>query len=193
MGAESSRGGLMGMATGVLFMAFFGTMWALIGIFALQGWLSPLPLLLCLASGLGLLFGGFRLLQAAQRAPADPAAPAQPNNTNRWFGLIFGLEGVAIFIASILCNRFDRFDLFFPIMALIVGIHFFPLAALFHYPGHYLTGALISILGLLALTVIPATITLSGRDLSLPSLVLGFGCALILWATGFSLWLRAQQ
>jgi hypothetical protein len=35
------------------------------------------------------------------------------------------------FFGTLWASIGNRFDLFFPIMALIVGVHFFPLAALF--------------------------------------------------------------
>jgi hypothetical protein len=54
------RAAVRGVASGVLFMAFFGTLWAGIGIGGLQGWGGPWLSIAVLLVGLGLL--GKRLL-----------------------------------------------------------------------------------------------------------------------------------
>jgi hypothetical protein len=78
-------------------------------------------------------------------------------------------------------------------MALIVGIHFFPLAWLFRFGAHYVTGALLCLVGLAALLVVPVTATLGGREIMARALVAGGGCAAILWGTGLLLWARGAR
>jgi hypothetical protein len=58
-----------------------------------------------------------------------------------WLGIIFGIEIVLIALASILLSVFQADRFIAPTAALIVGIHFFPLARLFRVPVYYLTGA----------------------------------------------------
>jgi len=72
--------------------------------------------------------------------------------------------GRSIAVASVVCNATDHFDRFFPIMALIVGIHSFPLARLFRHRAHYLTGALLCLVGLIALLAVPVSVTMGGAS-----------------------------
>lgn len=185
------RAAMRGIASGVLFMAFFGTLWSLIGVGGLQGWGSPWLLIVVLLIGATLLVGGLTLWRGAGRL-ADEAMPGA-EHTDRWFVIIFATEGVAIGIASYLCNVNNRFDLFFPIMAIIVGLHFLPLARLFGVSFYYAVGTLLCLLGIIALLVVPETTTLAGREMLGRSLLVGFGAAVILWGTGLTLWRQGTQ
>jgi hypothetical protein len=69
------------------------------------------------------LYGSRRLADRVDEADAH-----HWRDTGRWFGIVFALEGVSIAIASVICNTTGHFDLLFPVMAIIVGVHFFPLA-----------------------------------------------------------------
>ncbi len=179
------KAALRGMASGVFFMAFFGTLWGSIGVGGVAGWAAPWPTVLVVLIGVALLVGAVALWRGSGRL--RDAATWEQDNTDRWFVLIVALEGVAIAIASVVCNATGHFALFFPIMALIVGIHFFPLARLFQAGTHYLTGALLCVVGLVALLVVPVTATLGGREIMARWLVVGAGCAVILWGTGLLL------
>jgi hypothetical protein len=78
-------------------------------------------------------------------------------------------------------------------MAIIVGIHFFPLAPLFQVRSHYLTGALLCLVAIVTLLVVPTRVTVGNREIIAWWVVVGFGCALILWVTGLALWLQGQH
>ena len=72
-----------------------------------------------------------------------------------------------------------------PVIALVVGLHFLPLAAVFGVRLYYLTGALISISAAVA-----AVALLMGVTLGNPfgwSVVVGVATAAVLWATAFVL------
>lgn len=189
------RAALRGVASGVLFMAFFGTLWATIGVGGMHGWGAPWLFVASLLVGVALLGGGGALWQGSGRLhdPDPNADNGGQRNEGPWFGVIFGVEGVAIAVASVACNATGHSELFFPIMALIVGIHFFPLAWLFQHPPHYLTGALLCLLAVVALVIVPVTVTLGARDVLARAVVVGFGCALILWGTGLVLWMQGRQ
>lgn len=181
---------LQGIASGVLLMAFFGTLWASIGLTALQGLGAPWLLLIIAIIGLGLLAGGLILWRRAGSLPKEigPESAAAAQHIGMWYVIIFAAEGIAIGIASYICTRIDRFDLFFPITAIIVGIHFLPLARLFQVNFYYLIGILLCVVGLIALFLTPQTALVADRELVLRSIVAGFGCAIILWGTGLTLW-----
>ncbi|MCL6442592.1 MAG: hypothetical protein K6T83_03875 [Alicyclobacillus sp.] len=91
-----------------------------------------------------------------------------------WFGIIFGIKGALIGVASTICNATDHFDLFFPVMGLIVGTHFFPLAHLFRVKIHYITGTLLSMLAAVSLLMVPTRVTLGDHQIVAPWVSVGF-------------------
>lgn len=185
---------IRGTASGVLFMAFFGTLWASIGAGGLQGWGEPWVAVAVPLIGVVLFVGGVLLWRESRRLPDEVASAAgDDRHEGLWFGVIFGLEGASIAVASVVCNAVGRLDLFFPIMALIVGLHFFPLAWLFRQRAHYLAGALLCLVGFVTLVAVPVSATLGGRQILARSLGVGFGCAAILWGTGLLFWVRGAR
>ncbi len=182
-----------GVASGVLFMAVFSTLWANIGIGGLQGWGGRWPALVAILGGIGLLTGGISLLLVSRRLPSQVADVQWGSRTGLWFGSIFATEGLCIGVASGVCRALNRFDLFFPLMALIVGVHFFPLATLFQVTPYYLVGALLCALALITLLAVPDQITLGGHQIAAQPAVLGLGAAVILWGTGVGLWLLGKR
>jgi hypothetical protein len=63
--------------------------------------------------------------------------------TGRTFGLIVGIEFAIAGIGAGLLSWWGRTDLIAPWIALVVGIHFIPLAPLLHYPLLYGVAALV--------------------------------------------------
>lgn len=184
-----------GVASGVLFMAFFGTLWADIGTGGLQGWGSPWLLIVSVIIGIGLLIGGISLLVASRRLSNQVAETdiRRWKRTQIWFGITFASEIVLIVVASVICNALNRFDLFFPIMAIIVGVHFFPLAALFEVKLYYLVGALLCLLAIITLFAVPESVSFGGQPITAQWVVLGFGAAIILWGVGLGLGMLGKR
>lgn len=185
-----SQGAIRGHASGVLFMAFFGTLWASIGAGGLRGWGEPWPTVATLVIGAVLVGGGVDLWRGAGRIKERGPSDGGENPVGRSFWLIFGLEGVAIVIASAVCNAIGRFDLFFSIMAIIVGLHFLPLARLFGMPLYYTVGILLCLVGMIGIAFVPVQAMLGGREVMARSLLVGLGSAAILWGVGMTLWAR---
>jgi hypothetical protein len=172
------RSTLLGITTGAASMFGFGVIWLLVGLF--RGHPSPAWL------RLSLLFAGIVLGASigalgvrASRLPHD-AVPlsAQQIAINRQIGLhfyvIFGIELAAIFLAVIVLRAIHYPDYILCGIALIVGVHFFPLAALFRthlYYGTALLGCAISLIGFFV------------ADASLRQKVVGISFGLLLWAT----------
>lgn len=184
-----------GVASGVLFMAFFGTLWATIGVAGLHGWGGAWFPSTAVGIGVGLLVVGVSLIRASRRL-SDVVAETNDQRgkrTNIWFMMIFAVQGVLIGVTSVICNAMNRLDVFFPMMACIVGVHFFPLAALFHVRPYYVVGALLCCLAAITLLVVPVSATIAGHQISAQSVVLGFGAAFILWGVGFGLSLLGKR
>ncbi|NBD27364.1 hypothetical protein [Paenibacillus glycinis] len=191
---NTPRAAVTGAAAGMLFMAFFGMSWAGIGIGGLQGWGASWLWIPSLLISCMLLIGGIALItQSRSLSNAMTEADARyRKRTGKWFGIIFGLEGAMIGIASGICGATDHFDAFFPVMALIVGAHFFPLARLFRIRIHYLAGALLCSLAGTILLTMPARVAWGEHEIVTWWVFVGFGSALILWVTGAAVWLAGR-
>jgi len=190
-----SGASIRGFASGVIFIAFFSTIWAQIGIMGLQGWGDPLLTIVTILIGVALLIGSISLLRASRQLPAKAARSQSQERKvkTRWFRIIFLTEGLLILIAAIVCNAVNRFDLFLPVMVVIVGVHFFPLAAVFQENIHYLTGALLCLLVVITLLFVPERTVVGNLHIVAWEVILGFFAALILWGDGLALWLQGKR
>lgn len=180
------RAAIIGTAAGAIFMAFFGTLWAGIGIRGMQGWEFPILVTLSLLIGILLFIGAIVLVKKSSQLSNKVINKdrEQWRKKNIWFGIIFSLEGILIAITSYICASTNHLDLFVPIMALIVGAHFFPLASLFQVPFYYITGILLCLLATLVMLTLPVKTIISYHHVMTWWVSVGFGSALILWGTG---------
>jgi hypothetical protein len=166
------------MATGAAFMFGFGIIWLLIGL--LRGRPSPAWLrltLLCVGIALGAAIA--TLAARASSIPHNASSlTAQQVAINREIGrhfyMIFGVELAAIFVAVVVLNAIHYPDYILCGIALIVGVHFVPLAALFRMPLYYATGSLGCAIGLVGFFL---------ADDRLRQKVVGLSFGLLLWAT----------
>ncbi|MFP3669797.1 hypothetical protein SB717_32290 [Priestia sp. SIMBA_032] len=186
------RAAVRGTASGVIFMAFFGTLWAGIGIRGMQGWEFPVFVTLSLLIGVVLFISAFALIKSSSQLSNEVIKEDRDcwRKKNRWFGIIFSLEGLLIAIAAFICVSTNQLNLFVPVMALIVGAHFFPLASLFQVPIYYITGTLLCLLATIVMLTFPVKIIVSDHQIMAWWVSVGFGSALILWGTGVIVCLR---
>lgn len=109
------------------------------------------------------------LLVWGRRAAGEPAA--QGGHVGRLVGIWSAVEGVAIFVAVTICQNIGARDAVVPVIAIIVGLHFLPLARGIPVPLYYATGAALIVLGLGAL-LLPGNERMG---------VVGLSAAAILW------------
>jgi hypothetical protein len=171
----SARELAAGSSTGALFMTVFGAVWGAAGSQALGGVAGKALLVSLAALAAALFFGAVKLRRGALGLPGDDskAARERRGRSSRRFNLVFGLEGVAIALAVVLLGR-SGMGAFVPaVVAIIVGVHFFPLAELFKVRAYHATGAALCVLGIVAFILAPQA--------RLP--FVGLGCAAMLFAT----------
>jgi hypothetical protein len=179
------RNTLIGMTTGATFMFGFGIVWLLLGLF--RGRSSPVWVRVALLLlGIGLGASIFTLGSRASGLPHDVSQPtAEQRAANREIGrhfyMIFGAELAAIFVAVVVLRLIHYPDYILPGIAVIVGVHFVPLAALFKSPVFYGTGVLGCIIGLAGFLV---------ADAGLRQKVVGLSFGSMLWAT--AAWIACQ-
>ena len=131
---------ISGRAIGVLFFAAFGSLWLCTGLAAMHrlnivtgaGVVLVLVLLIVPASRL--------LRQVPQSAGIDLEQEARIKRT---FNRVNSVQWIAILVGVVLLNLFQKGAFIVPMIATIVGLHLFPLAHLFRYTAHYVTGMLL--------------------------------------------------
>ncbi|MBJ9990883.1 hypothetical protein [Paenibacillus sp. S28] len=186
---------IRGTASGVFFMALFGTLWAYTGIMGLQELAAPLWLAAAVAIGVVLFIGGASLIRGSRKIKDQSAvADARPGKRIAIrFNIVFAAEGAAIAIAVAVCYAAGRTALIPSVTALIVGIHFFPLASLFRVKFYHLTGALLCLLALATLLFLPVEASFGEAHINAYMSVVGLGSALILWGTGTVIWFMGKR
>jgi hypothetical protein len=127
------RAAVVGVVTGLFLMAFFTVMWSantLAAWPAAVGWLTLAAFAALAACFVG---QGVRLIRVRGRFPAQLSADDEKyrRSSGRAFGLIFGAEVLAIWIAVLVLNNTGNTDYVVPVIALIVGLHFYPMARVF--------------------------------------------------------------
>lgn len=184
-----------GTASGVFFMAFFGTLWAYTGVMGLQGRGVTLVLVVAVIIDIALFIGGVSLIRAS-RELTNQVSKAQLRrwtSTRFWFNIIFATEGLVIVITIAVCNATRHPELIPLIIAIIVGVHFLPLAHLFQVKLYYFTGTLLCLLAIITWLFLPEKLTLGEYQINAFMSVVGFGSALILWGTGLAIWLLGKR
>ena len=184
--AESivTKADVRGTASGVMFMAFFGAVWADIGIGGLRVSGAIWLLIVAILIGTALFFSGIRMIRLSRHLPHTNQF-RNASNVNKWFNIVFAAQFGLIAIAAMVTNVIGHFDWFFPVMAIIVGVHFFPLAHLFQVRAYYVTGTSLLLLAIATVILVPQEISIAGHTIDAWWTLIGLGSMLSLWITSF--------
>lgn len=171
------RAPVRGSAIGVLFLAFFSTLWAGTGVMGLQGWGSPFVLFAAVFLGIVLFAGGISLFSKSRGlSNQDSEQDSRRGKRIRFrFNIIFIVEGLAIGVTIAFCNSTNQTDLIPAVIAIIAGIHFFPLALLFQVKLYYVTGSILCLLAIITLLIVPVQVNFGEQKILAPLSIIGFG------------------
>jgi hypothetical protein len=187
------------LAVGALVVTLFGTGWAA----GAAGIFSTTPGQVAVAFGtialmaIALIIGSAGLMRLAQRLPVDtsPQGVARSRAIGKrlgiGFGIVFGSEALLIAVASSLLGALNHDGFILPVIVLIVGLHFLPLAWLFQVWPYYVSGTLLCLVAMVTLLAIPQTAMLS--QTALWDLVPATGSALVLWLTALVVLLLGRR
>jgi hypothetical protein len=172
------RSSVLGMTTGAAFMFTFGAVWLLLGLFRGRpspAWLRLSLLVVGIALGASIAALGLRAsgIPAAE-TPLTTQQIATNREIARHFYMIFGVELAAIFLSVVVLRLLHYQDYILCGIALIVGVHFFPLASLFKAPLYYGAALLGCAIGLIGFFM---------DDAGLRQKVVGISFGVLLWAT----------
>jgi hypothetical protein len=122
-----------GIATGLLMMALFTMIWSGIAYGGLHGTAYALFLLIFPLAAIFFIVKGIALFRVAKNFPklTSEADIAEEKRIGKWFGIVFGAEGLGIFIAINIVVNLGYPELSIPVIALVVGLHFYPLGKIF--------------------------------------------------------------
>jgi hypothetical protein len=163
----------LGRSFGVAVLTGFATWW---------GWrpATYLPIPPAVTHAV-LVMAGLMLFVAAVRAIAAGHGPSVPVD-RRLMMISMIAEVLAILIGTNLVASLGRSDLVLPVVGLVVGLHFLPMAQALSYPPYRLTGLAITTLAVVSMAF-PGSIGLT---------ILGAGTGATLWLTALHLTLRLR-
>jgi hypothetical protein len=129
---------------GALFFAVFGGAWLVLAAYAF-GRLSEFEGVLIAAVAILFVIAAMRL-QRRGKDPGKDAVPAEEQRRNdRLFGIVNAVTWIAVFLVFVIFPRIGLQDLAIPAVALIVGLHFFPMPPLYRHTANLVTGACIAV------------------------------------------------
>ncbi|MGW7353736.1 hypothetical protein [Streptomyces sp. NPDC054784] len=160
--------------SGVGFLALFGVGWWLLATSAFSGPARPVAIVA------GCVVAVALMLAARRSLPASEGGPFPPDRRKR-FNQINGLQWLLILAVAVGCARAGEPVLVPPLVAVVVGLHFLPLATVFGQPRLRVPAALLTAAGAGGLAVWAA----DGADATV-RLVVGVVAACSLW--GVAAW-----
>ena len=129
--------------------ALFGGVWAIAGASLLNGSIEVAAIVLGVVATAALLFASVRLRRSApdhvDTAPERVDGFAEAQKGLRW---VVVLEAVVVVVVIRLLVMANLQPYVAPSIAVVVGLHFLPLARLFRTPTHYFTAVLLTVAGL---------------------------------------------
>lgn len=149
-------------AIGAIIVASFAVVWIAAGASQLdRRWFVTLLALAILISG-AIIFAAIRI----------PFGRHSAGFNGKIYGVFVALEAVAIFLAVAIFNRSGRKQYLIPVIAFIVGAHFFGMVPALRSNDFWWVGGIMCALPLATVSILPQKIW---------SPVVGIGCAMILW------------
>jgi len=129
---------LSGRAIGAIFFSVFGAAWLALSLYALQQ-LRVVPVGGVLVGLAVLLAAAGYLFREAKRWPSMPDDPA----VGRAFNRVNAVQWIAVAIVAFAFAKLHLDAYVLCAITAIVGVHMFPLARIFRYAPHYVTGSVL--------------------------------------------------
>ena len=160
------------MRIGAVVLNIFATIWWIVGAVTLN-WSPALSIGVPVVILLYLF-----LIQKKSGTMLVNQSEQESRRIGRLVSIASSIEGIAIFITVNILANLGKSELLLPIIAIIVGLHFLPLARWIPSTVYYYTAVVLILLG---------TIGLCNVDSILRMIIVCFGSALTLWLTSYSL------
>lgn len=138
MQKELTANQIGGRAVGALFFAGFGVLWLLLGLYAKER-LSAVPVTMVVCGAVVLCVSALTLLRRAKGLPREADDP-KIARAFKWINIV---QWAAVAVVAFTFARLEIDAYVMSAITAIVGLHMFPLARLFWYRMHYLTGGVL--------------------------------------------------
>lgn len=187
--ATNLKKGFDDVLGGLFLMTAFTLVWTVIAEVALHGrdyW--SIGVLFALVVGFFLV--AYSRFYSASKKTKDETVPdsVEDKAKSKWFNIIFIVEGVMIFVVVNVLNNTGHGNYFISCFALIVGLHFFPLARIMERTAYYFMGGFISLGAILGIIL-----TNKGFPAYEVTGIVGAWCAFATSAYGITLIKRGNQ
>lgn len=183
---------LRGRGTGIIVCAIFAALWAnwarplWSGLPGMYGWAA---VFIVAATSGTLVAAGIAMLRRGRRMSlATGVGDAAPRTMRSRFMLVLAGEIVALNVAAYLLISQHMMQYLAPAVAVVVGLHFLPLAKIFRAPYFFATAVVMTLAGVLA-----AAAMATGGSAVAASGIADLACAVTLWGTGFISWFRVRK
>lgn len=143
MDAGEEGGIILGRGIGNVMVTFFGGVWLALSLLAAKefSWWAITTFAVCF---MGLYAGSVILIRRGRKlASQAPVRRRMPAAMRKQFLWAVAAEIVGCLAVASVCNWLGTYAYIAPGIALIVGLHFIPLAKIFRTPAYYLTAAAI--------------------------------------------------
>ena len=137
---------------GLFLMIIFSAAWTILATYFFNGLDFRITGLVFGLVVLYLIIWYLRFVKSSKHLPT--ISIETDGKKDKWFYIIFGLEGVAIFLAKNILLKIGVDYLFITVMALIVGMHFLPLAKILNRKFLLIMGYWISIIAGIGIVLI---------------------------------------
>jgi hypothetical protein len=122
-----------GIAIGLALISLFTFIWSSIGNAGLAGREYHTVFAIFFALIILFIYYAIRTFRILGNFPVSSSEEdlKEGKKMGKWFGIVFGLEGITIPVAVNIVIALGHTDLIIPTIALIVGLHFYPMAWIF--------------------------------------------------------------
>ena len=134
----------VGRCYGAMFFAAFGGAWLLLAAYALGRLNIPVAGLIAVVIVL-LVIAALRLERRGKVAGKNAFPEAEQKRNDRIFGIVNAVTWISVFLVFLIFPRIRLENLSIPAVALIVGLHFFPMPPLYRHPANLVTGSCIAV------------------------------------------------
>lgn len=161
-----------GRAMGAMVLSGFGAVWLAAWSLQAEGF-NPFILACIIIAGAGLFLLALGQFRRSKHIGRGDATSKADRTRNRVFQIANAAQWIAIPLTVLILARTGHPEWIEPVVIVIVGVHFVPLAVAFHYRQFYFTG------GAMVLLAIAYPLLSAGPESPWGSL----GAGLILWFT----------
>ncbi|MRX68691.1 hypothetical protein SAMN06265349_103233 [Flavobacterium resistens] len=175
---------------GLFFMIINTSIWAFIAEYYLENKDSRLAGIFLGLIIMSFLFFYLKFTKAQKNLPESTIEKTEEEKKNeKWFLIIFGLEGIGILLAKNILMNINHDELFICFFVLIVGLHFFPLAKIFKRTFDLYIGTWTSLFAILGMFLITQKIT----PVNIANVIVSLGCAFATISYGFRMILEGRR